>query len=215
MLKVELELEENRHRQQHKPPPSTPLADDNPLRPFFITPRSIIPLVHDRFDDPSTCIIQNPRQGISTHATYHHGPADWKTSASKTAGRNGWTRGGLPPMGHLHSRRRGGGHGRPPFLVRNVLHGVNYPNRTIIRFKKKKQKRPLQMKSVTRLPSRMVKLFSDSDNDEDDTPSISRADILDMCQRLAMSGMQYGDPQFSLNLSSQLRIFRVNYDKKN
>jgi hypothetical protein len=66
------------------------------------------------------------------------------------------------------------------------------------------------MKSVTRLPSLMVKLFSDSDNDEDDTPSISRADIFDMCQRACNMAILS-----SLNLSSQLRIFRVNYDKKN
>jgi hypothetical protein len=136
LLKVELELEENRHRRQHTPPPSTSSTDHNPLQPFLITPCSIIPLVHDRLDDPSTCIIHKQRQGISTHAPYHHGPADWRTSASKTAGRNGRTRGGLPPMGHLHSRRGGGGHGRPPFLDRNVLHRVNYPNRTIIRSKK-------------------------------------------------------------------------------
>jgi hypothetical protein len=66
------------------------------------------------------------------------------------------------------------------------------------------------MKSVTRLPSRMVKLFSDSDNDEDDTPSISRADILDMCQRLAcnMAILSF----LSIYHHS---IFCVNYDKKN
>jgi hypothetical protein len=67
------------------------------------------------------------------------------------------------------------------------------------------------MKSVTRLPSRMVKLFSDSDNDED-------AHAINFTRRypryVPAAGMQYGDPQFSLNLSSQLRIFRVNYDKK-
>jgi hypothetical protein len=55
----------------------------------------------------------------------------------------------------------------------------------------------------------VVDVDSDSDHDEDNTPSISRTDILDMCQRLEVGCLQYGDPQFSLNLSSQLRIFRA------
>ncbi|KAJ8591213.1 hypothetical protein M405DRAFT_814739 [Rhizopogon salebrosus TDB-379] len=56
---------------------------------------------------------------------------------------------------------------------------------------------------------KVIDIDSDSDDDEDNTPSISRTDILDMCQRLEVGCMQYGDPQISLNLSSQLRIFRA------
>jgi hypothetical protein len=49
----------------------------------------------------------------------------------------------------------------------------------------------------------------DSDSDDDDVhESITRTDLLDLCQRLEVGCMQYGDPQFSLNLSSQLRIYR-------
>jgi hypothetical protein len=58
----------------------------------------------------------------------------------------------------------------------------------------------------------MVKLFSDSDNDEGDTPSISRADILDMCQRLACN---MAIPSFLSIYHHNLRIFRINYGKKN
>jgi hypothetical protein len=44
------------------------------------------------------------------------------------------------------------------------------------------------------------------DVDDNARASISRADLL----RLEVGCMQYGNPQFSLNFSSQLRIFRGN-----
>jgi len=49
----------------------------------------------------------------------------------------------------------------------------------------------------------------DSDDDDDTHPSVTRADLINWCQHLEASCMQYGDPQFSLNLSSQLRVFRA------
>jgi hypothetical protein len=51
----------------------------------------------------------------------------------------------------------------------------------------------------------------DDDGDDDDDnghSSITRTDLLDLCRRIEAGCMQYGDPQFSLNLSIQLRIFR-------
>jgi hypothetical protein len=49
----------------------------------------------------------------------------------------------------------------------------------------------------------LIKVDSDEDDNEVD-PSITRQDILDLCQQLEVGCMQYGDPQFSLDLSSQL-----------
>jgi hypothetical protein len=49
---------------------------------------------------------------------------------------------------------------------------------------------------------------SDDEGDDNARASISRADLLDLCQWLEVGCMQYGNPQFSLNLSSQLHIFR-------
>jgi hypothetical protein len=52
----------------------------------------------------------------------------------------------------------------------------------------------------------------DSDDDDDDADDahslITRTDLFDLCQRVEAGCVQYGDPQFSLNLSVQLRIFR-------
>ncbi|KAG0701241.1 hypothetical protein DFH29DRAFT_876055 [Suillus ampliporus] len=57
----------------------------------------------------------------------------------------------------------------------------------------------------------VIKVDSDEDDDDDEVdPSITRKDILDLCQQLEVGCMQYGDPQFSLDLSSQLRKFCVN-----
>jgi len=50
----------------------------------------------------------------------------------------------------------------------------------------------------------------DSDDDDDNGhSSITCTDLLDLCRRIEAGYMQYGDPQFSLNLSIQLRIFRA------
>jgi hypothetical protein len=130
----------------------------NPLQPFFMTPHSIIPFVHDRSDDPSTCIIHKSRQGPPAHVTYHHGPQIGRLVHLKRPAGTARTKGGLPPMGHLHSRRCGGGHRCPPFLDRNVLHRVHYPNRTIIRFKKKKKKK--KKAHCFRFVNRMIFLAS-------------------------------------------------------
>ncbi|KAG1733463.1 hypothetical protein EDB19DRAFT_1581101, partial [Suillus lakei] len=56
----------------------------------------------------------------------------------------------------------------------------------------------------------VIEVDSDSDDDDEADPSITHQDILDLCQRLKVGCMQYGDPQFSLDLSSQLRKFRAN-----
>ncbi|KAG2359129.1 hypothetical protein BDR07DRAFT_1488639 [Suillus spraguei] len=49
----------------------------------------------------------------------------------------------------------------------------------------------------------------DSDDDKMG-PSVTRNDVLDLCQQLEAACMQYGDPQISLDSSSQLRNFRAN-----
>lgn len=56
----------------------------------------------------------------------------------------------------------------------------------------------------------VIKVDSDDDDDDEADPSITRQNILDLCQQLEVGCMQYGDPQFSLDLSSQLRKFRAN-----
>ncbi|KAG0694591.1 hypothetical protein DFH29DRAFT_959498 [Suillus ampliporus] len=56
----------------------------------------------------------------------------------------------------------------------------------------------------------VIEVDSDEDDDDEVDPSITRKDILDLCQQLEVGCMQYGDPQFSLDLSSQLRKFRAN-----
>jgi len=51
----------------------------------------------------------------------------------------------------------------------------------------------------------------DSDDDDDEVgPSVTCKHILDLCQQLEVGCMQYGYPQFSLDLSSQLQKFRAN-----
>ncbi|KAG2067901.1 hypothetical protein BDR04DRAFT_1104285 [Suillus decipiens] len=59
----------------------------------------------------------------------------------------------------------------------------------------------------------IIGIDSDSDDDDDDddsaAPSITRTDLLHLCQQLEVGCMQYGDPQFSLDLSSQLCKFRA------
>lgn len=56
----------------------------------------------------------------------------------------------------------------------------------------------------------VIEVDSDEDNNNKVDPSITYQDILDLCQQLEVGCMQYGDPQFSLDLSSQLRKFCVN-----
>jgi len=59
--------------------------------------------------------------------------------------------------------------------------------------------------------SEVIDVDSDDDDGNDDDnahSSITRTDLLDLCRRIEVGCMQYGDPQFSLNLSMQLRIFR-------
>lgn len=57
----------------------------------------------------------------------------------------------------------------------------------------------------------VIEIDSDDDDDDDDSAavSITRTDLLNLCRQLEVGCMQYGDPQFSLNLSSQLRTFRA------
>ncbi|KAG1848689.1 hypothetical protein F4604DRAFT_1935290 [Suillus subluteus] len=52
----------------------------------------------------------------------------------------------------------------------------------------------------------VVEIDSD-DESEEDGPSFTRMELLDLCQQLETGCMQHGDPQLSLNLSSQLRLF--------
>jgi hypothetical protein len=51
----------------------------------------------------------------------------------------------------------------------------------------------------------------DNDNDDNGHSSITRTDLLDLCRQIEVGCMQYGDTQFSLNLSINLRIFRGTY----
>ncbi|KAG1839580.1 hypothetical protein F4604DRAFT_1909228 [Suillus subluteus] len=52
----------------------------------------------------------------------------------------------------------------------------------------------------------VVEIHSD---DKSDGPSFTPTELLDLCQQLETGCMQHGDPQLSLNLSSQLRLFRA------
>ncbi|KAG2063979.1 hypothetical protein BDR04DRAFT_1146104 [Suillus decipiens] len=54
----------------------------------------------------------------------------------------------------------------------------------------------------------VIEIDSDDESEEDE-PSFTHTEILKLCQQLETGCMQHGDPQFSLNLSSQLRIFRA------
>jgi len=54
----------------------------------------------------------------------------------------------------------------------------------------------------------VVEIDSD-DESEEDGPSFTRAELLKLRQQLETGCMQHGDPQFSLNLTSQLRLFRA------
>ncbi|KAG2146221.1 hypothetical protein DEU56DRAFT_786916 [Suillus clintonianus] len=56
----------------------------------------------------------------------------------------------------------------------------------------------------------VIEVDSDDDDDDEADPSITHQNILDLCQQLEVGCMQYGDPQFSLDLSSQLLKFRAN-----
>ena len=49
----------------------------------------------------------------------------------------------------------------------------------------------------------------DYDGDDEMHISVTRKDVLDLCQRLEGACMQFGNPQTSLDLSAQLRIFRA------
>ncbi|OAX32136.1 hypothetical protein K503DRAFT_776957, partial [Rhizopogon vinicolor AM-OR11-026] len=64
----------------------------------------------------------------------------------------------------------------------------------------------------------IVRHYPSSDDDGDDGDNahslITRPDIFDLCQRVEAGCMQYGDPQFSLNLLIQLQFFMVPYDEK-
>ncbi|KAG1847026.1 hypothetical protein DFJ58DRAFT_730355 [Suillus subalutaceus] len=51
--------------------------------------------------------------------------------------------------------------------------------------------------------------INSDDESEEDGPSFTRTELLNLCQQLETGCMQHGDPQFSLNLSSQLRLFRA------
>ncbi|KAG2101876.1 uncharacterized protein F5147DRAFT_776530 [Suillus discolor] len=66
-------------------------------------------------------------------------------------------------------------------------------------------------REVTIASGEVIETDSDDDNDNDDSvaASITWTDLLDLCQQLKVGCMQYGNPPFSLNLSSQLRIFRA------
>ncbi|KAG1851585.1 hypothetical protein DFJ58DRAFT_728803 [Suillus subalutaceus] len=58
---------------------------------------------------------------------------------------------------------------------------------------------------VTITSGEVIKIDSDNDSDNDDdsaAASITWTDLLRLCQQLKVGCMQYGDPQFSLNLSS-------------
>lgn len=57
----------------------------------------------------------------------------------------------------------------------------------------------------------VIEIDSDDDDDDDDSAavSITWTDLLNLCRQLEVGCMQYGDAQFSLNLSSQLRTFRA------
>ena len=58
----------------------------------------------------------------------------------------------------------------------------------------------------------VINVDSDDDNsdDNDDTHlSVTCMDLINLCQHLEASCMQYGDLQFSLNLSSQLHVFHA------
>ncbi|KAG2743487.1 hypothetical protein P692DRAFT_20745443 [Suillus brevipes Sb2] len=50
----------------------------------------------------------------------------------------------------------------------------------------------------------VIEVDSDEDDNDEVDPSITRQDILNLCRQLEVGCMQYGDPQFSLDLSSQL-----------
>jgi hypothetical protein len=88
-------------------------------------------------------VLVYPQQTFSDpifHETYHSGNANWKSCASKTAGGNGG------PVGetlHWGIRKDGEAVGTQasPFLDSYVLHRVVHPTRTIIGFKKKKNKK--------------------------------------------------------------------------
>ncbi|KAG1890899.1 hypothetical protein F4604DRAFT_1898588 [Suillus subluteus] len=54
----------------------------------------------------------------------------------------------------------------------------------------------------------VVKIDSD-DESEEDGPPFTPTELLDLCQQLKTGCMQHGDPQLSLNLSSQLHLFRA------
>jgi hypothetical protein len=53
----------------------------------------------------------------------------------------------------------------------------------------------------------VIEVDSDEDDNNEVDPSITHQDILNLCWQLEVGCMQYGDPQFSLNLSTQLRKF--------
>ena len=54
-----------------------------------------------------------------------------------------------------------------------------------------------------------VDIDSDDDAEGDDGPSFMRTQLLDLCQQLEIGCMQHGDPQSTLHLSSELRIFHA------
>ncbi|KAG2033937.1 hypothetical protein BDR03DRAFT_1094037 [Suillus americanus] len=55
----------------------------------------------------------------------------------------------------------------------------------------------------------VIEIDSDDDDNDSAAASVTRTDLLHLCQPLEVGCMQYGDPQFSLNLLSQLRTFRA------
>ncbi|KAG2076030.1 hypothetical protein BDR04DRAFT_1090855 [Suillus decipiens] len=72
-------------------------------------------------------------------------------------------------------------------------------------------------REVTIASGEVIEIDSDDDDDDDDDDDSAaalitpRTDLLHLCQQLEVgcNVMQYGDPQFSLNLLSQLRVFRA------
>ncbi|KAG2090932.1 hypothetical protein BD769DRAFT_1679470 [Suillus cothurnatus] len=53
---------------------------------------------------------------------------------------------------------------------------------------------------------KVLEIDSD-DESEEDGPSFTHTELLNLCQQLKTGCMQHGDPQFSLNLLSQLCLF--------
>lgn len=55
---------------------------------------------------------------------------------------------------------------------------------------------------------------SDDECDGESAPTLSRRDLISLCQQLALNCMQYGDPQASLDLSDQLLKFRATLQRE-